>query len=82
MFSNQTPPLLPNPHNVHFSGYVVFVLIFCINIGENLISRFVFTRKYSENKFPAKITTSTVYCFPTWYGRAIWYGQECFIAIL
>ena len=22
------------------------------------------------------------YCFPTWYGRAIWYGQECFIAIL
>ena len=23
-----------------------------------------------------------VYCFPTWHGRAIWYGQECFIAIL
>ena len=22
------------------------------------------------------------YCFPIWYGRAIWYGQECFIAIL
>ena len=36
----------------------------------------------AQTPVPEDHRAQELYCFPTWYGQAIWYGQEIFIAVL